>query len=195
MAPKCSSRQTLLLYPNNKVEIWKKDKMWMGLNTSFIQCKNKALNDVTGVQRPLISNVKCLNNSVKYMNFLWHTQIKSCCSLIVVNSKLNFCIYSAKKFLHTLGYQRNIWGVPPRSRIWLEEVSLFFGDFRHLSWAYFLCKWAKILIFDQNFCQLALLGKWQKIWTAINLAKDHKWSIPMASLLTTILKFQPSCMW
>ena len=58
MAPKCSSRQTLLLHPN-KVEIWKKDKMWMGLNTSFIQCKDwdGALNRLTGVQRPLTSNV------------------------------------------------------------------------------------------------------------------------------------------
>ena len=29
----------------------------MGLNTSFIQCKDGALNGLTGVQRPLISNV------------------------------------------------------------------------------------------------------------------------------------------
>ena len=57
MAPKCSSRQTPLLHPNDKVEIWEKDKMWMGLETSFIQCKDGALNGLTGVQRPLISNV------------------------------------------------------------------------------------------------------------------------------------------
>ena len=32
-----------------------------------------------------------------------------------------------------------LWRVPPRSRIWLEELSLFFGDFRHLPREYFLC--------------------------------------------------------
>ena len=56
--------------------------------------------------------------------------------------------------------------------------------------------------FGHNFCQLALLAIFMaKIWLAINLAQDHKWSIPLASLLpqaltpTSILKFQPNCTW
>ena len=82
----------------------------------------------------------------------------------------------------------------------------FLGDFSSLSWAYFLCKWAKILIcwclwpftvqdhiygrsnFGHRFCLLALLTKFMvKIWAAINLAQDHKWSIPLASLLPQAL--------
>ena len=39
-----------------------------------------------------------------------------------------------------------------------------------------------------NFCRLSLLGKFiTNIWAAISLAKDHKWSIPMASILPQAL--------
>ena len=38
--------------------------------------------------------------------------------------------------------------------------------------------------YGHKFCLLALLAKLMvKIWSAINLAQNHKWSIPMASLL------------
>ena len=41
--------------------------------------------------------------------------------------------------------------------------------------------------FSHNFWQLALMGKFMtKIWVAINLTQDHKWSIPLASLLHTV---------
>ena len=65
-----------------------------------------------------------------------------------------------------------IWGVTPRSCIWLDELSLFHfhfflvtSDIRHLSWAYFLCNSAKILI---CWCQ-TLLEQW--LWTFMVL--DH----------------------
>ena len=36
--------------------------------------------------------------------------------------------------------------------------------------------------FGHNFCQLALLAKFMaNILAVVNLAQDHKWSIPMAS--------------
>ena len=92
----------------------------------------------------------------------------------------------------------DIWGVPrgAASGFTSCHCSNFFGDFRHLFWASFLCKWAKILIswcqslrnFGHNFCQLALMGKFMtKILAAINLSQDHKWSIPLASLLPQAL--------
>ena len=40
----------------------------------------------------------------------------------------------------------SIWGVPPEELHLAWRVVTFFGDFRHLSRAYFLCYWAEILI-------------------------------------------------
>ena len=41
-----------------------------------------------------------------------------------------------------------IWNMrsPPEKPYLAWGVVTFFSDFRHLSWVYFLCKWAKILI-------------------------------------------------
>ena len=65
-----------------------------------------------------------------------------------------------------------IWGVTPRSCIWLHELSLFHFHF--------------FLVTSDISPQLlshatGLASQILAIISAINLAMDHKWSIPMAS--------------
>ena len=112
-------------------------------------------------------------------------------------------IHNWKYMLHMRSHSKN------QHLGWrLVSFSLFLVTSEIFCPEYFLCKWAKILIwwclaavnwfwpfivldhiygrsnFGHKLCLLALLAKFMaKIWAAINMAQDHKWSIPMASLL------------
>ena len=91
----------------------------------------------------------------------------------------------AVRHIHIISYHIHIRSLPEEPHI--AWVGATFSDFRHLSWAYFLCKWAKILIcWCLTLLQKTGFGQLHKKW-AQDICKPDATSWSDSSYVLNVL--------